>query len=210
MRAQIRTCMLVATLLGIATPRVAWATLGVGVTSRSITINESLRPGESCEIPQIGVANTGDESAQYEVSFVTAPEKGRMDAEPSWFSISPRVVGPEPGRVHYVKASLELPRTVKPGDYTAFLVASPLTTVDQNGTPVRLAAGTMVRFTVAGEVAPEGGSGARGNRDGLFASHSWRWSLLALAAILCLALAGFIARNVRVSVQWGRRRDREE
>ncbi len=206
MPTRILAGLVFATLLGATLPAPAQATLGVGVTSRSITINESLRPGDSCELPEIGVANTGDEKTTYEVSFVAAPEEGRLDAEPSWFTTTPQVVSPEPGRIEYVGASLSLPPTAAPGDYTAFFVASPVTVVNEGGTPVRLAAGTLVRFTVTGAAAREERGDAEGDSDaGAAASDGWQMVLLALVGITCLASIGFVARNLRVSVRWDRR-----
>lgn len=201
-------------VLAVAALAIAWsperaqATLGVGVTNRSISINEELRPGDSCKLPEIGVANTGDEKAAYDLTFVNVPDPGRLDADPAWFIAEPSTVIVEPGRIKYATVSLEVPTDAKPGRYLGVVQVSAINQVP-GGNPIVLAAGTKIFFTVAGTArtpAQVSGSPQAPAKDSGRPS-----TFLAVAGavlgLLLLAILVIISKNLRLSISWGKHED---
>ncbi|MDZ7726125.1 MAG: hypothetical protein U5L75_00910 [Candidatus Campbellbacteria bacterium] len=137
--------------LAILIPQFASGTVGVGVTTGKINLDEPVRQGSLNTIPSVTVVNTGDESAEYTVGVGYLQGQEELRAPEEWFTFTPGVFPLEPGETQRVDVKLDLPvRDVKPGDYLAYLEAEP---VDQSGeggaTSIGVAAATKLYFTVA-------------------------------------------------------------
>ena len=121
------------------------ASLGVGVDTGEIVIDEMLNPGFSYSLPPITVINTGETAAQYSMSVENAEDKKKLNPEKDWFVFNPETFFLEPGQKQKVEIKMNLPVTrIKLGEYFVFLTAQPLTELGTVG----VAAGTKLHFTV--------------------------------------------------------------
>ena len=133
-------------ILGIIFPATSMAKLGVGVGLGKVDIDEELSPGGIYNLPTLPVLNTGDEDGEYEVSVTFREDQEEFKPEAGWFSFSPQSFPLKAGESQQVEISLTLPLNTRPGDYFAFLEASPK--VSGEGVSVGVAAATKLNFTV--------------------------------------------------------------
>lgn len=139
--------ILLVTILAI-TP-VAFARIGVGVNLGKIEIDEPLRPGGIYNFPSIGVINTGDEPAEYQLDVTYHQDQPQLRPAKEWFSFGPARFHLEPGQSQNVAVRLSLPiRGVKPGDYFAYLEARPIIEMEKGVTTIGVAAATKAYFSV--------------------------------------------------------------
>ena len=126
----------------------AWAQEGVGVNVGKIQVDEPLAPGGTYRIPAVGVINTGHESSGYRVRITYLSGQQELQPPEDWFSFGPETFTLEPGTTENVSITLKLPLTARPGDYFAFVEASPVSNDARGGVAVGIAAATRLNFTV--------------------------------------------------------------
>lgn len=123
------------------------AGVGVGVNLGKIEIDEPLKPGGIYNFPSIGVINTGDESADYELAITYHQDQPEFRPAKEWFSFAPASFRLEPGQSQSVAVTLSLPLRIKPGDYFSYLEAHPVIKAGP-GTTIGVAAATKAYFSV--------------------------------------------------------------
>ena len=128
--------------------RSAYATIGVGVGTGKIYVDQILKSGMSYNIPPITVINTGDESSDYTVSVAYHQDQKELAPSQEWFNFNPSSFYLEPGQTQVVKIALNLPIRTTPGDYFAYLEASPEKKSEEGKTKINIAAATKLYFTV--------------------------------------------------------------
>ena len=132
--------------LGLILPSVSLAKLGVGVGLGKVDIDEELSPGGIYKLPTLPVLNTGDEDGEYQVSVTFREDQEEFRPDEGWFTFSPQSFPLKAGESQQVEISVTLPLNIRPGDYFAFLEASPK--VSGEGVSVGVAAATKLNFTV--------------------------------------------------------------
>ena len=132
--------------LGLILPTASLAKIGVGVGLGKVDIDEELSPGGIYKLPTLPVLNTGDEDGEYEVTVTFREDQEEFRPEEGWFTFSPQSFPLKAGESQQVEISVTLPLSVRPGEYFAFLEASPK--VSGEGVSVGVAAATKLNFTV--------------------------------------------------------------
>ena len=121
--------------------------VGVGVGTGKIQMDEPLRPGSIYEIPSVVVRNTGDEPSNYQIAVEGKMDVVEMIPDSKWINFEPKKFYLEPGESELVQVKIILPvKGVKPGDYFAFLSASPIQELEQGMTSIGVAAATKLYF----------------------------------------------------------------
>jgi hypothetical protein len=124
------------------------ATLGVGVGTGKIVVDETLRPGQRYELPPLTVINTGDETAEYSVGIAYHQDQSELPPEVEWFEFSPKEFKLEPKGAQEIKITLDLPIKMTPGDYFAYLEGFPIMTETSGESSVNIAAAAKLYFKV--------------------------------------------------------------
>lgn len=124
------------------------ATVGVGVGTGKIQINEKLHGGTIYQLPSLTVINTGTEPSDYEVSVSYLERQSEAKPPLSWFSFSPQSFHLEPGKAQTVDEKLSLPLNAVPGNYFAYLEARPTQKGKGGTTTIGIAAAAKLYFTV--------------------------------------------------------------
>lgn len=141
--------LLLAVLIILVLPLVSFSKIGVGVGTGKIQMDEPLKPGSIYTIPPITVFNTGDEASNYQINIEGRINISEMIPKQEWFIFEPKKFYLEPGQSQLVQIQIVLPvRGVKPGDYFAFLTASPVQEFEGGKTSIGIAAATKLYFTV--------------------------------------------------------------
>ncbi len=130
-------------------PGVVFATIGVGVGSGKITVDEKLKAGSIYELPSVPVLNTGDEPAEYGMSVEYHQDQPQLKPLPEWFNFVPSSFRLEPKKSQLVKITLNLPLKATPGDYFAYLKAHPVQKDVPGQASIGIAAATKLYFVVA-------------------------------------------------------------
>ena len=133
-------------ILGLILPTTSLAKIGVGVGLGKVAIDEELTPGGIYKLPTLPVLNTGDEDGEYQVTITFREDQEEFRPEEGWFTFSPQSFPLKAGESQQVEVSMTLPLGVRPGEYFAFLEASPK--VSGEGVSVGVAAATKLNFTV--------------------------------------------------------------
>jgi len=136
-------------LIILVLPLMSFAKIGVGVGTGKIQMDQPLKPGSIYDIPPVTVFNTGDEPSSYKIIIEKRSDIPQMFPEQEWFVFEPNKFYLEPGESQLVQIKIVLPvRGVKPGDYFAFLSASPIQDIETGKTSIGVAAATKLYFTV--------------------------------------------------------------
>ncbi len=146
MRKVAGAALLLAVLLVI--PKVAFASIGVGVGTGRIVVQEGLKSGNIYKLPTVTVFNTGTEEAEYSMLVTLNESQPQIKPNPRWFSFSPDKFKLKPGQSQVVTPSINLPLRTPPGEYFAYLEAHPADTVKQGTATVGVAAATKLSFKV--------------------------------------------------------------
>ncbi len=133
----------------ISVPQNAHATVGVGVGSGKIVLNEKLKPGGIYELPILPVLNTGDEPAEYGISIEYNEVQPQLKPNGEWFTFTPATFHLEPGKSQVVTVSLSVPLKTVPGDYFAYVEAHPIKSDVAGVSSIGIAAASKLYFTVA-------------------------------------------------------------
>ena len=123
------------------------ADIGVGVDLREISIDEVLTPGNDYQLPAVGVINTGDRTADYEVVITYMSGQEEITPSADWFRFDPQRFSLQAGTSKSVAISLHIPRDASAGDYFALIEAHPVVG-GSGGTTIAIAAATKLRFSV--------------------------------------------------------------
>lgn len=144
----MKKILLFAILAVLLLPVSALATLGVGVGSGKIVLDQPLRPGGTYSLPSLTVINTGDEASDYEVGI--SFHEGQKELKPSadWFKIPPTSFRLAPGEAKVVDISISLPVKCASGDYFAYLEGRPLTKAENGTSKVGIAAASKLYFSI--------------------------------------------------------------
>lgn len=131
-------------------PSVTFGSVGVGVGTGKIQVDQILKPGLIYTIPSLTVVNTGDEPGEYTVSIDYNGGQTELKPDKEWFSFEPLVFHLEPSVSKVIKIKLTLPIKITPGDYFAYVQGQPVQkTSTTGGTSIGVAAAAKLYFTVA-------------------------------------------------------------
>lgn len=140
--------ILVLSLGFILAPAQVHASLGVGVGTSRVQVDEPLRSGGIYELPSIAVFNTGDVPAEYQMSISYHEGQQELQPDEEWVHFSPEKFALEPGESAQVDIELYLPLRLQPGEYFAYIEASPISESEEGESTVGIAAATQMNFTV--------------------------------------------------------------
>ncbi len=129
-------------------PSIVSASIGVGVGTGKIQVDEKLKPGIIYELPPLTVINTGDEASEYEVNISYHEAQPELKPQESWFILSPKTFQLEPGGTQVVDIKLNLPIRAEPGNYFAYLEGHPFKKSVSGNTVIGVAAAAKLYFTV--------------------------------------------------------------
>lgn len=130
-------------------PLVVSATIGVGVGTGKIQLNEPLLPGQLNSLGSIVVINTGDVGSNYAMGVQFNQNQSEKRPLEEWFVFEPNIFYLEPGETRRVDINLNIPLKVEPGQYFAYLEASPTETAEgAGGTAVGIAAASKLYFSI--------------------------------------------------------------
>ncbi|KKR05982.1 MAG: hypothetical protein UT34_C0001G0022 [candidate division WS6 bacterium GW2011_GWF2_39_15] len=147
MQKYIKLLLVTVILLSITSP--VLASIGVGVGTGKIIVDDKLKPGQIYRLPSITVLNTGDEEAEYGLSIAYHEKQPERKPAMVWFRFDPERFPLKPGESKVVSIILDLPVNTKPGDYFAYVEASPKKkAVQGNGASIGVAAASKLYFTV--------------------------------------------------------------
>lgn len=139
--------LLVLFILMLAVP--VLAKVGVGVGTGKIEVSEKLKAGSTTKIPSIVVINTGDETSFYEIQIDYRDNVPEIRPAKEWFVFEPQVFELDPGEQKVVNITLKLPvKGVEPGDYFAFVSASPVKILEEGRASINVAAASRLYFSV--------------------------------------------------------------
>lgn len=124
------------------------SSIGVGVGTGKIVVNEPIKSGSIYKLPDVVVFNTGTQTATYSLSVTLNQTQPQLKPNPAWFSFSPGRFELAPGKARSVTPTLHPPLSTPPGDYFAYLEARPVQTVKKGVASVGVAAATKLSFKV--------------------------------------------------------------
>jgi hypothetical protein len=172
----------------------ALAAQGVSVDLGRVQVDDRLRPGERYRLPTIGVTNPGDEAGSYRV--VIGARDGQRAAPDTWFRLEPASFDLAPGETQAVEVELVLPPDADPDRYEQ-LISAQLAVGDSGAAAVGAAAASILTF----EVTPSSLLQGLGLSAVSFFQAGHPWSTLAIAALLAVVVARWVARNFEFAVK---------
>jgi len=126
-----------------------FATIGVGVGTGKIVVEDELKPGSVYRLPSISVINTGDEAGEYSIGIAYHQDQPEFEPPKSWFRFSPEVFSLEPQQLQVVDVTLDVPVNAIPGDYFAYIEAFPLSNSGEGSvTTIGIAAASKLYFEI--------------------------------------------------------------
>lgn len=141
--------LMIALALSTVMSSLSFARIGVGVGTGKIQVDEKLKAGMIYQLPPVTVLNTGDEKSLYQVTTAYSQEQTEFRPPKEWFIFTPENFNLEPGQVKIVEIKLNLPLKTVPGDYFAYLEASPTAKSTAGMATIGVAAASKLSFTVA-------------------------------------------------------------
>lgn len=187
--------ILLTTLL-LLVPRTAFADVGVGVGNGKIDVKEKLKPGVIYKLPPLNVFNTGTVTSDYTVLVTFNEAQAQKKPDPSWFHFTPEKFTLQSGKSQKVTMSLQLPFSVFPGDYFAYIEARPLTQSPSGITTIGVAAASKLSFTVI----PSNVFEAVYYRVlALFITYA-PWSYIIVAALLATLIIWLLSKKINLSI----------
>lgn len=146
--ALVNTFLSVFLLLVLCFPTSVYATLGVGVGTPKIQVEEPLKPGGTYTLPNFIVMNTGDEATHYTVGVMYHEDQTELRPHKEWFTFSPQSFDIDPGKAKIVEVKIQIPRQAQEGEYFAFLEATPKIETESGATKIAIAAAGKLTFRV--------------------------------------------------------------
>ncbi|UZE92896.1 MAG: fimbria/pilus periplasmic chaperone [Candidatus Nealsonbacteria bacterium] len=178
-------------------PLIVSAKAGVGIGTGTIKIDEPLKPGGIYEFPSLGVSNTGDEPADYEMEIAYHSQQPQQRPSKEWFSFSPSLFYLEPKQSQRVVVKLTLPMKTKPGDYFAYLEVHPVVKAGPGAT-VGIAVATKLYFSVIPANAWQAITYRISSFWTIYSPWTWIVSGIALVAIIIAFLRKNFAFQIGV------------
>lgn len=186
----------------------AFGKIGVGVGTGKIQVDEQLKPGTIYQLPVVTVLNTGDTPSDYKVSVAYHQDQKEKRPEASWFIFSPSEFRLDPTGVKAVEIKLNLPVRTEPGDYFAYLEASPLEKAEKGKTSIGVAAAAKLYFTVVPANPLEGLYYKITSFWRVYSPWTERASIAILALIFLLVFKRFF--NVQVNLKPAKKEETRE
>jgi hypothetical protein len=180
----------------IILPSVAFASIGVGVGSGKIVVQQPLKPGGLYELPALPVLNTGDEPSEYAVSIEYNETQPQLKPAREWFVFSPPTFHLDPRGSKIVGLSLSIPLKATPGEYFAYVEAHPIKKAIPGQTGVGIAAAAKLYFTVAPANIFQG----MYYRVVTFLMRYAPWTYVVLGVVAAAVLINILRRYVSFSV----------
>ena len=173
------------------------AKAGVGISTGTIKVDKPLKPGGIYEFPSLGVSNTGDEAADYEMEIAYHSEQPQQRPSKEWFSFIPSSFYLEPKQSQRVAVKLTLPMKTRPGDYFAYLEVHPVIKAGP-GTSIGIAVAAKLYFTVIPANAWQAITYRISSFWTIYSPWTWIVSGIALAAIIIALLRKNFAFQIGV------------
>ena len=171
----------------------ATADTGVGVDVREINIDEVLTAGNVYNLPAVGVINTGDRMADYEVEITYMNGQEEMTPPADWFQFDPQRFSLEEGTSKKIGISLHIPQDASPGQYFALIEAHPVVE-GSDGTTIGIAAATKLRFSVKKDIPVLSAIGD------FFRDHA-PYTYICLGVVVAVIVALLLRRFFRFNVE---------
>ncbi len=188
---------LAAIITALILPFVTFGSIGVGVGTGKIQVDELLKPGLIYTIPSLTVVNTGDEPSEYTVSIDYRGNQTELKPNKEWFSFEPLQFHLEPNMSQVVQIKLTLPVKTNPGDYFAYLQGQPIQkTSTTGGATIGVAAAAKLYFTVAPANIWQG---IYYRFTGLYSRYH-PWDTIVLAVIFVAVLIQFLSRKFKFQI----------
>jgi hypothetical protein len=183
-------------------PLFSSAKIGVGVGTGKIEVNQDLKGGLIYTIPSLVVLNTGDEPSQYAVTIKYREGQSQLQPKLEWFSFSPNNFSLGEGESQVVEIKLALPiKGVVPGDYFAFLSASPVAKAELGGTSLGIAAAAKLYFTVAPSNIISGVYYRVISLVTLYAPWSYVVVVIVLLSLLFVVVRRYFSFNIGINIK---------
>lgn len=130
-------------------PFVSMASLGVGIGTGKIQIDEELKNGMKYKFPSLAVTNTGDVVSNYTIDISYDQNQKELLPPLEWFTFTPEIFFLEPGETQKVNVELSVPvDKVVPGDYFGYLEAKPVIEGEDGEATVGIAVAAKLNFTI--------------------------------------------------------------
>lgn len=123
-------------------------TIGVGVGTGRIVLDDPVKPSLEYELPSIAVFNNGDVESDYEMTVQYNETQPEQKPPSGWVNFSPSTFKLGPGDVQQIVITLHPPYDAMPGDYFAYLEARPVKKDESGSTAIAVAAATKFSFKV--------------------------------------------------------------
>ncbi len=122
---------------------------GVATNTARIVLEEPLIRGESYDLPQIAVINSGDGRGIYEVRIGYRTGQREIKPPAEWFTFNPQTMTLEPDEHQLVSISLTIPAEAETGAYFAYVESRlAYALVDGESVPMGISVGTELPFQV--------------------------------------------------------------
>jgi hypothetical protein len=192
-------------VITIFIPRCSFASIGVGVGSGKITLNEGIKPGGIYELPTLPVLNTGDEPSEYTVSLQYNEVQSQMKPKSEWFHFEPTTFYLLPGKSQIVKITADIPVKTTPGEYFAYLEAHPVKNDVAGVSSIGVAAASKLYFTV---IPANFFQGLYYRTVSLFTKYS-PWAYIVLGLIVLFILVKLFRRFFHFKIAINVKSDKE-
>lgn len=123
------------------------AKIGVGVGAEEISLLDSIRAGDSYDLPAVRIFNTGDEITTYTMNVSYDQEYLQLRPKQDWFLFTPRTFTLQAGQSQKINIQMSVPANAASGDYFALIESGPVAK-NEVGTSVGIAVGTKLFFTL--------------------------------------------------------------
>ena len=188
--------LLLFTFVLIAFPKQVYSNVGVGVGNGKIEVKDKLKPGIIYSLPPLNVYNTGTVTSDYTVLLTFNEQQTQRKPEGSWIHFTPERFTLQPGKSQKVSMQLQLPFSVFPGNYFAYIEARPLVQSPSGITTIGVAAASKLTFTVI----PSNVFQAVYYRVlSLFITFA-PWSYIVAASILSTLLIWLLSKKINLSI----------
>jgi hypothetical protein len=135
-------------ITGLAAPKASAETIGVGVGTGRITLDEPIKPSLTYDLPSIAVFNNGDVRSEYEMTVEFNETQPQLKPQANWISFNPKTFMLEPGQAQQVTITINPDYSAVPGEYFAYLEAHPLKRDQSGRAAVQVAAATKFEFKI--------------------------------------------------------------
>lgn len=129
-------------------PKASADTIGVGVGTGRIKLDEPIKPSLTYALPSIAVFNNGDVTSEYEMTVEFNETQPQLKPQAEWITFSPKTFTLEPGKAQQVAITINPDYSAVPGDYFAYLEAHPLKRDQSGRAAVQVAAATKFEFKI--------------------------------------------------------------